>query len=137
MNPTLLLRIASVLAMVHAILHTIGGVFGSPAPGTQAATLAIMQANHFPVMGLTRSYADFYLGFGLFVTIALAVESVVFWQLANLARTHAPLLKPMLTSFVIAYLGYAAIAAKFFFAPPAVFEILIAVTLVIAIVKSK
>lgn len=62
-----------------------------------------MQANQFPVMRMTRSYADFYLGFGLFVTIALAVESVVFWQLGNLARTHAAALKSILASFVIAY----------------------------------
>lgn len=102
MTPTLLLRIASGLALLHSILHTVGGVFGKPGPGSQAATLAIMRANQFQVMGLTRSYADFYLGFGLFVTVALAVVAVVFWQLGTLAKSGATQLRPILASFVAA-----------------------------------
>ncbi len=137
MTPTLLLRIASGLALLHSILHTVGGVFGKPAPGSQAATLSIMQANQFQVMGLTRSYADFYLGFGLFVTVALAVEAVVFWQLGTLAKSGATRLRPILVSFVAAYLAYAAIASIYFFAPPAIIELLIAAVVGLAIAKSK
>ena len=33
MKSTIFLRIASVLTLIHAILHTIGGVFGKPEPG--------------------------------------------------------------------------------------------------------
>ena len=137
MTPTLLLRIASGLAMLHSILHTVGGVFATPAPGSQAATLAIMHANQFQVMGMTRSYADFYLGFGLFVTVALAVEAVVFWQLGTLAKSNSIQLRPILASFVAAYLGYAAIASMYFFAPPAIIELLIAAVVGLAIAKSK
>jgi hypothetical protein len=32
-KPVVFLRIASVLTLIHAVLHTIGGVFGSVDPG--------------------------------------------------------------------------------------------------------
>jgi hypothetical protein len=137
MTAALLLRIASVLAFIHSVLHTIGGVFGKPAPGAQESTLAIMKANQFPVMGQMRSYGDFYLGFGLFVTIALFAESVVFWQLSGLIKSDAARLRPILGTFVACYLGYAAIAFAYFFPPPGIIEILIAACLGLAMLRSK
>ena len=62
MRTVLFLRIASVLTLVHAALHTIGGVFGGAAPGVQQATVAVMKANEFVVMGVMRSYGDFLYG---------------------------------------------------------------------------
>jgi hypothetical protein len=55
MKATLLLRIAAVLAFLHGVLHTIGGVFGGAAPGAQATAVAAMKTNQFDVTGLTRS----------------------------------------------------------------------------------
>ena len=137
MTATLLLRIASVLAGIHGLLHTIGGVFGKPAPGAQETTVAIMKANQFPVMGLMRSYGDFYLGFGLFVTIALLAEAVVFWQLSGLMKSDAARLRPLLGTFLACYASYAAIAFTYFFPPPGIMEILIAACLGLAILRSK
>jgi hypothetical protein len=54
MRPAVFLRIASVLTLLHAALHTVGGVFGKPAPGIGAATEALMRANYFQVLGVTR-----------------------------------------------------------------------------------
>jgi len=75
MKPVLFLRIASVLTLIHAILHTIGGVFGAPSPGV-ATTVAAMMRSRFPVMGVMRSYSDFYLGLGLAVSIFLTAEAI-------------------------------------------------------------
>ena len=52
MKTVLFLRIASVLTLIHAALHTIGGVFGAPDPGVQQATVAVMKANTSPVREL-------------------------------------------------------------------------------------
>jgi hypothetical protein len=81
MKPALLLRIAAVLTFVHAVLHTIGGVFGEPDPGPATAAVQAMKMNQFLLMGNTRSYWDLYRGFGLAVTIFLTVEAVIFWHL--------------------------------------------------------
>ena len=134
---TLLLRIASVLALVHSILHTIGSVLSQPEPGTQAATMEIMRASTFPSMGMTRSYADFYLGLGLFVTVALAIEGILFWQLATLIKSEGVRLRPMLASFTFGYVCYTIIAFSYFFAAPGIFELLIAACIIGAIAKSK
>ena len=60
MRPALFLRIASVLTFLHAVAHTVGGVFGNAAPGPQQAADLAMKTIHFQVMGLTRTYRDFY-----------------------------------------------------------------------------
>jgi hypothetical protein len=137
MRTVLFLRIASVLTLIHAVLHTIGGVFGGPAPGVQQATVAVMKANTFPVMGVTRSYGDFYMGLGLVVSVFLTVEAVVFWQLGSLAKTDALRLRPILATFLIGYLGAAVISWRYFFAAPVITEILIALCLGLAIASAR
>jgi len=137
MKPTLFLRIASVLTVIHAILHTIGGVFSKPDPGAAATAFAAMQSNHFLVTGLTRSYSDFYRGMGLAVTIFLTIEAIVFWQLGSLAKTHPQRLRPILATFVIAYLALAVNSWFYFFLGPVIVEILIALCLGLAILAAK
>jgi hypothetical protein len=137
MRPVIFLRIASVLTFLHAALHTIGGVFGGAAPGIQQATVAVMKANEFVAMGVTRSYWDFYRGMGLAVSVFLTVEAIVFWQLSSLAKTDALRLRPILGTFLVGYLGIAVVAYRYIFAGPVITEILIAVCLGLAIASVK
>jgi hypothetical protein len=137
MRTVIFLRIASVLTMIHAVLHTIGGVFGGAAPGLQQATVAVMKANEFAVMGVMRSYWDFYMGFGLVVSVFLTVEAVVFWQLGSLAKADALRLRPVLATFLIGYLGAAVVSYRYFFVGPVITEMLIALCLGLAIVSAK
>jgi hypothetical protein len=137
MRSTLFLRIASVLTFIHAALHTIGGVFGGAAPGAQQTAVAAMKANEFVAMGVTRSYWDFYMGFGLAVSVFLTLEAVVFWQLGSLVKTDALRLRPVLATFLVGYLGVAVVSYRYFFAGPVITEILIALCLGLAIVAAK
>ena len=137
MKPTLFLRIAAVLTLIHSVLHTIGGVFSSPDPGISATTWAAMKANSFPVFGLTRSYFMFYRGLGLGITIFLTAEAIVFWQLGTLAKTDAPRLRPVMATFMVAYLVFAANSCLYFFYFPVIVEIVIAACLGMAIATAK
>jgi len=137
MKAAIYLRIASVLTLIHAILHTIGGVFGKPQPGVAAMVAETMRANHFPVLGVTRSYADFYRGMGLGITIFLAAEALIFWQLASLAKSDGARLRPLLAVFLAGYLALAVNSWLFFFMPPVVTEFLIALCLGMAIATAK
>jgi len=137
MRATIFLRIASVLTFVHAVLHTIGGVFGGAAPGVQQATVLVMKANEFPVMGVMRSYGDFYLGLGLVVSVFLTMEAVVFWQLGSLTKTDALRLRPVLATFLVGYLCAAGVSYRYFFVAPVITEILIAVCLALAIAFAR
>lgn len=60
-TPTLFLRIASILTVVHCVLHTFGGVLGSPKHGAEEiAVIETMKSHPFDVMGSVRSYWDFF-----------------------------------------------------------------------------
>ncbi len=126
MKPVIFLRIAAVLTFIHAVLHTVGGVFGGAAPGVQQATVAVMKANEFPALGVMRSYWDFYRGMGLAVSVFLTAEAIVFWQLGSLAKTDALRLRPVLVTFLFGYLALAVVSYRYFFAGPVITEILIA-----------
>lgn len=136
-KPAALLRIAAVVTLIHAVLHTIGGVFGKPGPGPAAVAFQAMTVNQFLLLGHTRSYADFYRGLGLMVTIFLTAEAVVFWQLGSLAKTDAQRLRPILATFMVAYLALAANSYAYFFLGPVIVEICIAACLGLAMATAK
>jgi hypothetical protein len=137
MRTVLFLRIASVLTLVHAVLHTIGGVFGGAAPGAQQAAVTAMQINQFQVMGVTRTFWDFYMGLGLAGSVSMTVEAVVFWQLGSLAKTDALRLRPILATFLIGFLGVAVVSYRYFFVAPVITEILIVLCLGLAIAFAR
>jgi hypothetical protein len=131
------LRIAAVLTFIHAVLHTIGGVFGSVDPGPAAIAVAAMRANQFLLMGHMRSFWDFYRGMGLAATISLTSEAVLFWLLGSLAKQDAQRLRPILATFLLAYAALAVNSNTYFFIGPVVVEILIAACLGMAIYSAK
>jgi hypothetical protein len=137
MRTTLFLRIASVLTFIHAALHTIGGLFGGVSPGAMQTAVSAMKGNEFVAMGVTRTFWDFYLGFGFAVSVFMTVEAVVFWQLGSLARTDALRLRPILAAFLVGFVVMAVVSYRYFFAGPVITEILIAVCLGLAIVAAK
>lgn len=137
MKPVLFLRTASVLSFLIAVGHTAGGVFGSVAPGAQAAAVLAMKTNQFQVMGVTRSYWDFNLGEGLAATISMLVGAVVFWQLSSLAKKGAVPLRPMMATFLVGHLCLAVLSWRYFIAPPVIGNLLIAVCLALALLTSR
>jgi len=137
MRPTVFLRTAAVFTFIHAVLHTVGGVFGKIDPGPAAVAVAAMKANQFLLMGNMRSFWDFYRGLGLVVTIALTFESIVFWQLASLAKTEAARLRPIFATFLVAYAALSVNSYLYFFSGPVIAEILIAACFGMAILTAK
>jgi hypothetical protein len=137
MKPVLFMRLASALTFLHAVGHTIGGVFGKQEPGVQEATVAVMKAGQFQVMGLTRSFWDFYMGLSVGVSITLVVEAIVFWQLGSLAKADASRLRPILATFLAGYLALAVNSYRYLIAPPMIGELLIVVCLGLAILTSR
>jgi hypothetical protein len=136
MKPVIFLRIASILTLIHSILHTVGGVFGEPSPGTATMVAATMRLR-FPVFGVMRSYADFYQGMGLGITIALTMDAAILWLLASLAKTDAPRLRPILAVLCGGYLALALNSYTFFFSGPVIAELFIVACIAAAIATAK
>jgi hypothetical protein len=134
---TILVRIASVLTLVHCVLHTIGGVFGSPSHGAEEiAVVESMKLHRFAVMGSLRSYWDFFFGYGLFVSVSLLALAVLLWQLSTLTKTNAVQTRPMLVVLCLCFLGFTVVSWNYFFVAPAVVEVLIALFIGLACVAT-
>jgi hypothetical protein len=132
MKAAIFVRIAAGLVLLHAVLHTVGGVFGKVPDGPAAVAVAAMKANQFVVFGNTRTFWDFYMGFGLGVTIFFTMEAVVLWLLAPLMASRGKELRPVLATFAVGYLVFAVNSFRYFFMGPVVVEALIAACLVAA-----
>jgi hypothetical protein len=136
MKSVIFLRIASVLTLIHSILHTIGGVFGKPVSAVAAGVAAQMRTP-FLAFGAMRSYSDFYMGMGLGVTIFLTMDSLLLWILATLAKNDPARLRPLIAVFALGYLAFAFNSYSFFFLGPVVIELIIVACLVAAIITAK
>ena len=137
MSPRAWLRTAAVLTLIHAVLHTVGGVFAAPVPGPQTIAEAAMKANTFMVFGSLRSFWMFYQGLGLTISLFLTVEAVIFWLLGDLEEVAGTRLKPVLLTFAIGYAAFALISRQHFFFAPVVTELLIAACLVMAFIRLR
>ena len=136
MKSPILLRIASILTLVHAVLHTVGGVFGKTSPGAASVAVQAMQVNQFLVAGHMRNFWEFYRGLGLAVTILLTAEAVVFWFLASMAKAEPRRIVPILVTFSVAYGVFSLNSYEYFFWAPAVTEICIAACLSLAVLAA-
>lgn len=135
MREIVLLRIASALTLIHAVLHTAGGLLKSPAHGAQEiAVLNTMKGFQFDFMGSMRSYWDFYLGFGFFVTLGLVLQAVLLWQLASLARKAPGIARPLVGTLLASFVVMMALSWRYFFVAPLATEALIAVLVATAYV---
>jgi hypothetical protein len=132
------LRVASLLTVLHCIGHTLGGVFGVDAPpGTKERTVIdAMKSNQFEVMGATRSFWDFFIGYGLTISVSSLVQAVLFWQLAGIAKIESGRIRPVIAAFLCANIGFAILAWRYFFIPPFVGSVLTTIVLGLAYLGS-
>ena len=132
MKTSTLLRIAAVLMFLYFAGHTAGAPW---TPGEGASDMAVvnaMKGHQFPVVGVERSYWDFYFGFGLIISVMQLFQAVLLWQLGALAKTDATRLRPIIAVFCASLFANAALSWVYFFPIPVVFAALIAICLLAA-----
>jgi hypothetical protein len=130
---TLLLRIASAVALLQALAHTLLIVVAVPKHGPQEiAVVEAMKGHRFDFMGSARSYWDFYFGYALLTAFTCVIEGVLFWQLARLAAAYGSVTRPIVGLFVLGNLGYAMLCWRYFFITPIVPDLAIALCLAFA-----
>ncbi|MFC3651227.1 hypothetical protein ACFONN_06710 [Dyella humi] len=131
MKPSLLLRVASILTLLFAVGHSLGGLsLWSPAGETEV--LGAMRSFHFDASGVSRTYLDFYLGFGFILSVYLLAQAVALWQLASLARVDANRVRPLIGTFFLASVASAFLSWRYVFLVPVVSFLVIAVCLGLA-----
>jgi hypothetical protein len=96
-----------------------------------------MQSFRFDAEGVSRTYLDFYLGFGFTISVYQFLQAVLLWQLATIAKIDAIRTRPLVVSFFIASLVCALLALKFIFVVPAIFSAVIAACLGLTIYAGR
>jgi hypothetical protein len=134
MNATRFLRIAAVITLLYCAGHTAGAPWTPATAPEQLLVLEAMKSQSFEVEGVERTYWDFYLGFGVIISVFLLVQAVVLWQVGSLANANGGRIRSIIVAFLVAFMLNAALAWRYFFAVPAIMAIAISLTLVVALV---
>ena len=129
MHPSLFYRIAAVLLLLFDAGHTIGFPWSDPKWGVD---LGSMQSTHFYVLGFSRTYWDFYVGFGLFVSVFLLLAVVLAWQLGSLPPESLVLMRGTAWAFALGFVAITVLSWKYFFIIPIVFSLVITLCLTAA-----
>jgi hypothetical protein len=136
MTATAWLRVSSIIALLFAAGHTLGGV-KQWSPMGDNPVLQAMKATRFDIMGTNRSYFDFYMGFGHSLSVAQVMLTILLWQLATLARTNAAGVRPMIAVIALATLAGGVVAWRFIFPVPALFSLALVASLAVAYVVAR
>ncbi|HET6266925.1 MAG TPA: hypothetical protein VFG11_04340 [Acidobacteriota bacterium] len=137
LKPWILLRVASVITFLYFVGHTMGMPWTPVRGPNEVPLLKLMKADHFYVMGLSRSYQDFYFGFGVAISGFLLLQAVLLWQLGTRAKVDPAGVRSMVTTFTISFLANAIVVGKYFFALPLILAIAIAACLGFALIMTR
>jgi hypothetical protein len=128
------LRVASVITLLYAAGHTAGAPWTPYTDQGAAAVLDAMKNHRFAAQGFNGTYWDLHVGFGVVISLYLLLQAVVLWQVASLAKTDAVRARPIVVSFLAAFIVNGALAWVYFFLVPVVMSGAVALCLVMALV---
>ena len=131
-----LYRTAAVLLVLFAAGHQTGFRRVDPAWGV-GQVVTLMQSTRFTVQGFSRSYWDFFSGFGFFSTVFLLFSALLAWELARAPREVIDAVPRIRWAFALCYVIMAVLMWTNFFAGPIVFSALVALCLLLAAWKSE
>ena len=131
MNAPLFYRIAAVPLLLFAVGHTLGFRQSDPKWGVDTLT-GSMRSIHFDTQGFSRTYWDFFVGFGLFVTIFLLFAAVLAWQLGGLPAATLARMRGIAWALALCFAAVTVLSWRYFFTVPLVFSIVITACLTTA-----
>ena len=135
MNPSLLLKIGTIILLLYSTGHTLGAVlFYRPHTPEEAAIIDSMKSYHVPLKtSSARTLWDFYYGFGLavgFLNYALAAFA---WVAAvQVSKGNAAAVGPICWILAIACLSQSYLSWRYFFIFPLALSLLAAIVFIAA-----
>ena len=132
MRTTYLLRAAAIVTLFFFAGHSSGYPWTPDVGPGSSGVIDAMKGHSFDVVGSIRTFWDFYIGFGLAISLFQLLQAIVLWQLAGIARVNAATVRPIIAVFCVAYFINALLALKFLFVIPVVTSLVIALILAFA-----
>lgn len=133
MTTRVIYRIAAVLILLFDIGHSAGYPWSNPKWGVD---LSAIQSSHFNVLGFSRTYWNFYVGFGLFVSVFMLLAALLAWQLSNLPQETLRLMRTTAWALTISFAAVTVLSWMYFFSIPIVFSAVITVCLFVGAWRS-
>jgi hypothetical protein len=133
MNSRVLYRVSAVLILLFDLGHSAGFPWSDPSWGGNTTA---MRSSHFQVLGFSRTYWDFYVGFGLTVSVFLLLAAVLAWQLGGLPAQARWLMRGTAWVFALCFAAMSVLNWLYFFTIPIIFSIIITVCLAAAAWRS-
>jgi hypothetical protein len=127
----ILYRISSILLLLFAAAHTLGFRQTDPKWGVDSV-IGSMRSVRFDAQGFSRTYWDFYVGFGLFVSVFLVFAAVLAWQLGGLAPETLALMRGPAWALVICFVAVTVLTWTYIFIAPFVFAVVVTASLTAA-----
>ena len=135
MRPTLLYRVAAVLLAIFTVGHTVGFLQVDPRWGI-GAVITGMKTVSFQVFGTQRTYWDFFVGFGFFISVLQLFATLVAWQLATLDPPVLAGMGLIRWGFAVAFVAIFGLSWRYLFPIPVLFSLAIALCLILAAWRS-
>ena len=129
MKASMFYRVAAVLLLLFEVGHTSGFPWSDP---TWGVDLGSMRSTHFYIMGFSRTYWDFYVGFGLFVSVFLLLAVVLAWQLGGLPPESLAHVRGTAWAFALCFAALTVVSWRSLFFIPIAFSIVITLCLTAA-----
>lgn len=125
MKSRLLYRISAVLIVLFAIGHSSEFPWSDSSWGVDPGPMR----SSFQILGASRSYWDFYVGFGLTVSVFLLLAAILAWELGGLSAQAMPLMRGTAWALPFCFAAVTVLNCVYFFVIPIVFSSAITVCL--------
>jgi hypothetical protein len=132
MKPVVWFRVTAVLFLLFAAGHTFGFLTFRPPSEEGRNVWTAMNNVHFSVGSSTYSYGNFYLGFGLIITVFQLFEAWLSWVLGSMARRGIAEARTIAFGMIALQIFGLGLSLRYFSAGPALLSGLTAITLAIA-----
>jgi hypothetical protein len=136
MTTTLYVRTASVLSLLFAVGHTLGGRMAW-SPVGETDVLSAMRTFRFDAEGVSRTYLDFYVGFGLVLSVYLVLQAVLLWQVGGLATVDRSQARPFIVTWLIGGVAATILTWTFIMPVPVYFWAAIDLSLTLALLAGR
>ena len=137
MKATVWFRISAALMLLFAVGHTVGFLAFRPPTAEGLAVWNAMHHVRFTMGGSTYSYGDFYVGFGLFISVFQLLIAWLAWMLGSHVRQAPALGIRVAWAMVALELASTVLAFRYFSIQPALLSVLAALSFAMAAIGTS
>jgi hypothetical protein len=132
MRARMFLRVASILTLFFGLGHTLGFPWVGRATPELLSKLAEIRAMSTVTEGFARSYWDFHVGFGLYISLMFLATAILLWRVGSLSGAEPRLARTTAVVFCGLFVADVTLNFMYFFWLPIAFAAAIAASLAAA-----